>query len=121
MPTACRGDDEPLIPPNQRMVVAMCRPGAVRDSPTKIISIAIGDLLDLVGPAIRAGATLTRLDVDVPAESVRDHDLIAGRRERLANRFLVGPGTVGLRGVTKPFSCAPWMTRINSAQSGPSP
>ena len=59
----------------------------------------LGDALDVLGPAVGAAAARTGLKIDVKAELGGDDDLVANRRERLADEFLVGERAVGLRRV----------------------
>ena len=45
-PQAYSTDNSPLVPPNQRIVVALCRPGAVSSSPSHIINTGAPGALD---------------------------------------------------------------------------
>ena len=57
------------------------------------------DAFDVLGPAVGAAAARAGLKIDVEAELGGDDDLVADRRERLADEFLVGERAVGLRRV----------------------
>ena len=48
----------------------------------------LGDLPDVLGPAVQA-ALPGRLRIELEAELGGDHDLVAERRERLADELLV--------------------------------
>ena len=59
----------------------------------------LGDLLDVLGPAVHAALPGLDARVEVEAELGGDHDLVADRRERLADQLLVRERAVGLGGV----------------------
>ena len=53
---------------------------------------------DVLGPAVHADL-LARLGIDLEAELGGDHHLVAHRRQRLADQFLIGEGAIDLGGV----------------------
>ncbi len=56
----------------------------------------VGDRADALRPAVLAGFVESPV---LEAELGGNHDLVAEGRQRLANQFLVGERTIGLRGV----------------------
>ena len=57
----------------------------------------LGDLPDVLRPAVQAD--VRERPAECVAELGRDHDLVAERRQRLADQFLVRERAVGLGGV----------------------
>src|SRR5688572_19940927 len=60
---------------------------------------SVDDPLDVLGPAVEARLALAGLQIDVPAELGRDHDLVAERRDAFAQDAFHFVRAVGLGGV----------------------
>src|SRR5215211_2640451 len=85
----------------------------------------LGDLLNMLGPAVERRGLLDAFNVDVPTKFCRDHDLITERLDRLADDLFINPRSVNLRCVEESDSaliCRTYqLDAVFLVEAGPKP